>query len=214
MNRHLRKKKKIARTSRTSGFLEADCKVCVLVRTSAFTVVEAVCASSSFQLLFRNKMRTNTWLLMHMAGSLQPWEEHWLHQRLKGWFFSDEATPNGNCPWCLKITTKIPFTDSYLRPPHLWALKLHLTPSELLGFVAGTSSGIKQRPNKVPFWCKGCWTPASIPAQTAGSDDTPACLPACLHGKPGLDSGGSTTANILLQIKLMVLTAEIASQMN
>lgn len=51
---------------------------------------------------------------------------------------------------------------------------------------------------------------ASIAAQTAGCDNTPAT--AGLHGKPGLGSGGSTTENILLQINLMVSTAEIASQ--
>lgn len=49
---------------------------------------------------------------------------------------------------------------------------------------------------------------ASIRAQTAEADKT--AVTACLHVTPGLNA----TDTILLQIKLMVSTAEIASRMS
>lgn len=66
-------------------------------------------------------------------------------------------------------------------------------------------SGITHRPSKGV-------RAASIAEQTAGSDNTPAT--ACPYGNQGLEGGGSTTENILLQIELMVSAAEIASQMS
>lgn len=53
-----------------------------------------------------------------------------------------------------------------------------------------------------------------LPSKHKQQDLITPLLPPASKGKPGLESGGSTTQNILLQIKLMVSTAEIASQMS